>query len=89
MSTSKTPRVIGWVLTGLLAIMLIGLSASGKFTEWEGKAEMFKKIGFTTDLVMKIGVVEVVITPSTRARKIWHNNPTSLFSFPFYSPHRG
>ena len=62
MSTSKTPRVIGWVLTGLLAIMLIGLSASGKFTEWEGKAEMFKKIGFTSDLVMKIGILEIVIT---------------------------
>jgi hypothetical protein len=42
--------------------MLIGLSASGKFTEWEGKEEMFGKLGWTEDLMFEIGIVEVVIT---------------------------
>ncbi|MFN7842102.1 MAG: DoxX family protein [Pirellula sp.] len=62
MLNSKTTRIVGWVLSGLLALMLIGLSASGKFTEWEGKEEMFGKLGWTEDLMFEIGIVEVVIT---------------------------
>jgi hypothetical protein len=62
MLNSKTTRIVGWVLSGLLALMLIGLSASGKFTQWEGKAEMFGKLGWTEDLMFKIGIVEVAIT---------------------------
>lgn len=62
MAPSKTKSVIGWILSGLLAAMLIGASASGKFLEWEGKAAAFEKMGFTTDLMFKIGIVEVVIT---------------------------
>ena len=38
----------GWALSGLLAAFLIVASASGKFTEWEGKAEMFATLGWTT-----------------------------------------
>jgi len=59
---SKTKRIIGWVLSGLLAVMLIGLSAGGKFAEWEGKAEAFQKMGFTVDVMTKIGIVEVLVT---------------------------
>ena len=40
---------------------VIGASAMGKFTEWEGKEEMFAKMGFTTDLLFKIGIVEVLV----------------------------
>lgn len=58
----KTSRVIGWVLSILLALFLIGASASGKFVEWEGKKEMFEKLGFTNELMMKIGVLEVIVT---------------------------
>lgn len=58
----KTMSIVGWVLSVLLALMLIGLSASGKFTQWEGKAEMFGKLGWTEDLMYKIGIVEVAIT---------------------------
>lgn len=49
-------------MTGLLAAFLILASAGGKFTEWDGKEEMFAKMGFTEDLMLKIGVVEVVVT---------------------------
>lgn len=62
MAESKTQRIVGWVLSGLLAVMLIGLSASGKFTEWEGKQAMFEKLGYSPDTMYKIGVVEVVVT---------------------------
>lgn len=34
----------------------------GKFTQWEGKAEMFAKMGWTEDVMFKIGIVEVAIT---------------------------
>lgn len=61
MAGSKTSRIVGWGLSGLLAAFLILASASGKFTEWEGKAEMFGKLGFTTEVMFQIGVVEVLI----------------------------
>lgn len=52
---------IGWGLSILLAAFLIVVSASGKFVEWEGKEEMFEGMGFTTELMMQIGVLEVII----------------------------
>lgn len=58
MSKSK---LAGWILSALLAVFLGGVSALGKFTEWEGKAQMFEKMGFTTDLMFKIGILEVII----------------------------
>ncbi|RLS52310.1 MAG: DoxX family protein [Planctomycetota bacterium] len=42
--------------------MLIGASAKAKLTEWEGKAVQFEKMGFTTEVMTQIGIVEVVIT---------------------------
>lgn len=61
MSSSKK-KIAGWVISGLVAALLIGPSAiGGKFLAWEGKEEMFGKMGFTIDLMKKIGVLEVVI----------------------------
>ena len=62
MTGSKTQCLLGWILSGLSAAMLTGAGASGKFTEWEGKAVMFEKMGFTTELIFKIGIVEVIVT---------------------------
>lgn len=62
MANSRTRKIAGWILSGLLAVMLIGLSASGKFTELEGKAEMMDKLGYPMDVIKAIGVVEVVVT---------------------------
>lgn len=59
--SSKTQRIIGWVLSVLVSLFLIGASGVPKFIEWEGKAEMFDKMGVTTDLIMKIGVLEVAL----------------------------
>ena len=60
MKTSKS-KLTGWVLSILLTAFLIGASATGKFTEWEGKSQMFEKMGFSNDLMFRIGVLEVII----------------------------
>lgn len=62
MAASKNQRIAGWILSGLIAAMLIGVSASSKFTEWPKKAEMFEKMGYSTETMFKIGIVEVVAT---------------------------
>jgi hypothetical protein len=54
-------RIVGWVLTGLVFLLLVGPSAMSKFLEWEGKEEAFAKAGFTVELMQKIGVLEVAI----------------------------
>tara|TARA_R110002072_G_scaffold145460_1_gene291928 strand:+ start:70579 stop:70983 length:405 start_codon:yes stop_codon:yes gene_type:complete len=51
--------IAGWVLSSLLAALLIVGSASGKFTEWEGKADMFAKLGWSAEVMFRIGLVEV------------------------------
>lgn len=33
----------------------------GKFTQWDGKAEMFAKLGWNEDVMFNIGIVEVAI----------------------------
>lgn len=60
--TKSKSKLAGWILTGLLALFLAGPSAISKFVEWPGKAEMFDKMGFTTGVMFKIGVLEVIIT---------------------------
>lgn len=44
-----------------MALLMMG-SAASKFVEWDGKAKMFADLGFTADLMTKIGILEVVIT---------------------------
>ncbi|MEZ6128472.1 MAG: DoxX family protein [Planctomycetaceae bacterium] len=60
MTTSKS-KIAGWILSILLFLFLAVTSAMGKFTDWEGKEQMFEKMGFTTELMFKIGVLEVII----------------------------
>lgn len=62
MDNSKRKIIAGWVLSIVIALFLSVFSASGKFTQWEGKEEMFTKLGLTNDLAIKIGVLEVIIT---------------------------
>ena len=60
MKSSKS-KLAGWILSGLLALFLVGPSAMGKFVDWEGKDLMFEKLGLTNELVQKIGVLEIVL----------------------------
>lgn len=59
---SKASRITGWVLSVLLAIVFAGISAPGKFVVSQENAANMEKMGFTTDLMFKIGIVEVAIT---------------------------
>src|SRR5690606_30500003 len=34
---------------------------SGKFTDWEGKAEMFAKMGWSEDVMVTVGIIEATI----------------------------
>jgi hypothetical protein len=58
----KAQRMTGWVLSGIVVLFMCGPSAIGKFTEWEGKADLFGKLGLTNELAQKIGVLEIVIS---------------------------
>ena len=60
--STKTQRITGWVLTVLVGIFLIGLSAVGKFTDFPDKEVMFKKIGVPMELSFTLGVIEVAVT---------------------------
>jgi hypothetical protein len=57
----KLQRIIGWVMTGLLEILLIGISGIPKFMDWPGKKEMLDRMGMTADLMPRIGVVEILV----------------------------
>lgn len=59
--SAKSQRILGWVLSALLALFLIFASAASKFTDWEGKAAMFAKMGWTEDVMFRIGLVEVAV----------------------------
>lgn len=60
MKRSKS-KIAGWALSVLLAAFLCLASASGKFVDFPNKEEMFAKMGWTTDVMLYIGIVEVVI----------------------------
>ena len=59
--STKLQRIIGWVMTALLEIMLIGLSGISKFMEFPGKKEMLDRMGISADLLSRIGVVEIAV----------------------------
>ncbi len=61
MSTS-TQRTIGWILTGLVGLFLIGASASASSFEFPGKEEMMAKMGIPLNLLPTIGVIEILVT---------------------------
>jgi hypothetical protein len=58
---SRNCRIAGWVLSILLAAFLIFASAIPKFTEWEGKELMLNRLGYSSDLISKIGIVEIAV----------------------------
>ena len=58
----KAQRITGWVLTVLVGLFMIGLSAVGKFTDFPDKEVMFKKIGVPMELSQTLGVIEVAVT---------------------------
>jgi hypothetical protein len=60
----KVQRITGWVLSGLIAAVLIVASAPMKLfdiPDKEKKAEMFAQSGWTPERMFPVGVVEVLI----------------------------
>ncbi len=58
---TKTQRILGWVLSGLIAAFLIFGSAVGKFVDFPGKAELFEKLGWSVETIKIIGGIEILI----------------------------
>lgn len=61
MAASKTQRIAGWILSGLVGALL-AFSASFKLIDGQSKAEMFEKGGYTVENMFWIGLVEVSVT---------------------------
>ncbi len=59
---TKAQRITGWVLTGLVGLFMLGLSAVGKFTDFPDKEVMFKKLGVPMELSPTLGVIEIAVT---------------------------
>lgn len=58
---SNKSKIVGWALSYLIAAFLIFASAMGKFVKWEGKEQMFSQLGYSTELMFKIGIVEAAL----------------------------
>jgi hypothetical protein len=60
--TTKTKQIIGWLLTGLVGLFMIGASGVPKFFDFPGKSEMMAKMGIPLDLLPTLGVLEITVT---------------------------
>jgi hypothetical protein len=57
----KIQRIIGWVLSGLLAAFFIGASGVPKLVGGEFMEKMNAEFGFNSDTMKGIGVLEIII----------------------------
>ncbi len=53
-------KIGGWALTALLTAFMM-FSCMGKFSDFEGKAKMFERIGWSESVMVEIGIVEIAI----------------------------
>jgi DoxX-like family len=61
MEPTRRQRIIGWTISVIVSLFLIGPSAMGKFASWDGKEAMFTSLGYTLPMMLKLGVLEVAI----------------------------
>lgn len=59
---SKTQFTIGWVLTVLLGLFLIGGSGVAKFIDFPDKQKTFDHLGIATELSPVLGIIEITAT---------------------------
>lgn len=62
MQPSKTKKIIGWILSGLVGLFLLGASGIPKFFDFSGKGEMMEHLGIPLSLLPTIAVVEIAVT---------------------------
>ena len=58
---SKAQRIIGWTLTVLVGLFLIGVSGVPKFLDFPGKGDMMAKLQIPLNLLTTLGVIEVSV----------------------------
>ena len=58
---TKTQRIIGWTLTVLVGLFLIGASGVPKFVDFPGKADLMAKLQVPLNLLTTLGVIEVSV----------------------------
>jgi protein-S-isoprenylcysteine O-methyltransferase Ste14 len=59
--STKTQRIIGWVLTVLVGLFLIGASGVPKFVDFPGKADLMTKLQIPMNLLTTLGIIEVSV----------------------------
>ena len=57
----KVQRIIGWVLSGLIAAFLIGASAVPKLLGGEFMDQLNAEFGFSSETMKGIGVLEIIV----------------------------
>jgi hypothetical protein len=58
---TKAMRIIGWTLTILVGLFLIGASGVPKFFDFPGKADLMAKLQIPLNLLTILGVIEVTV----------------------------
>jgi hypothetical protein len=62
MTHSSTKKIIGWILSYLVGLFLLGVSGVPKFFDFPGKGEMMEHLGIPLSLLPTIAVVEITVT---------------------------
>lgn len=60
--STKPQRIAGWILTGLVALFLIGVSGVPKFFEFPPRDEMTVPMGIPVVLLPTLGVLEIDVS---------------------------
>ena len=59
--STKTKRIVGWILTILVGLFLIGASGVPKFFDFPGKADIMTKLQIPLNLLTTLGIIEVSV----------------------------
>lgn len=62
MQSSRTMNIIGWILSGLVGLFLLGASGVPKFFDFPGKGEMMEHLGIPLPLLPTIAILEIAVT---------------------------
>lgn len=60
--TTKTKEIIGWSLTGLIGLFMIGASGLAKFMDYPGKEEQMAKLQMPAGLLATVAIIEIAVT---------------------------
>lgn len=60
--TTKTKNIIGWSLSGLIGLFMIGASGIAKFMDYPGKAEQLAKLQVPLSLLPTVAIIEIAVT---------------------------